>query len=879
MRNNRLPALLSSCTKRLALCIGCLACSLALYAGEVILVGDVLNESTGEPIPNVHLYLQGTQQGTVSNEEGSFCLKADIDRKRRLIISAVGYHTQRYDIEPNTMAGMQVLLREKTNLLAEVVALPGENPAIPLIAQVRAHRAFNDRTLQSQDACSGTSRPVGADFTLHLSGSEQTWVASTELYISHIGKRQLQRHLWKSLRAGLLTTDDSTFLLPLYRSTQPVQLIGKEMRPAGEKQEQALILSASDYSVLLTPPQNLNFYLNSLDILGESFLSPLASSGNTYYHYFLADSVPGAYLVHFRTKNPFYATFNGEMWIDSATYAVRSVYAEVPAQSRVNYLSQLQIHQQFASDHSLSHEQISVLLDFAVKTDTTHLFPTVLLRTEIVDERLRMKDERQNSLLDEGLRIKDERQNSADSETSETKVISPSSCVLHPSSQESPSSFILHPSSILDSLPLIRVAKFAATVLTTGYIPTGTCVDIGNIREIVDFGESEWVHLGLPLRTNERLWKNVSLEAAAGYGFHDQRWKGLGRVSINLPTLRRNILRIEYEDHYITTEVDGMYAYYHENYFGKRRFDLTALLFRNLYTNAQAVNTYSRQREFRIETENDWSDLLETRLYAHVGRWDPWYTEHATRNLAPGILATAPYRYQTIGAVFRLSWGERKVDGYFLRRYVHSQYPTLFLAAEAGSVQDEGLRTQDKGLNSSDYDFLAGGDAYVPGHSVTGGYSMYAKLQVLVKQRARLGMGGTLDWALSAGYIFGNVPYPMLHHFEGNQSYAFDPYRFTLMNNLQYSARGWLSLHALWDGQGVLFNLIPGIRYCRLHELLDFKLAWGDGDLLRRPYTEVGVGIGNIFRVGEVYAIWRLTNRQDLTTPTWGIRFRFHLGL
>ena len=38
--------------------------------------------------------------------------------------------------------------------------------------------------------------------------------------------------------------------------------------------------------------------------------------------------------------------------------------------------------------------------------------------------------------LDEGLRIKDERQNSTDSETSEIKVISPSSCVLHPSSSK-----------------------------------------------------------------------------------------------------------------------------------------------------------------------------------------------------------------------------------------------------------------------------------------------------------------------------------------------------------------------------------------------------------------------------------------------------------
>ena len=58
--------------------------------------------------------------------------------------------------------------------------------------------------------------------------------------------------------------------------------------------------------------------------------------------------------------------------------------------------------------------------------------------------RLKIKDERQNSAVDEGARtlsddgarIKDERLNSADSENSETKVISPSSCVLHPSSKQ-----------------------------------------------------------------------------------------------------------------------------------------------------------------------------------------------------------------------------------------------------------------------------------------------------------------------------------------------------------------------------------------------------------------------------------------------------------
>ena len=45
------------------------------------------------------------------------------------------------------------------------------------------------------------------------------------------------------------------------------------------------------------------------------------------------------------------------------------------------------------------------------------------------------------------------------------------------------------------------------------------------------------------------------------------------------------------------------------------------------------------------------------------------------------------------------------------------------------------------------------------------------------------------------------------------------------------------------------------------------------------PYVEMGVGIGNILRIGEVYGIFRLTNLQDTSTPWWAVRFRLHLGL
>ena len=81
---------------------------------------------------------------------------------------------------------------------------------------------------------------------------------------------------------------------------------------------------------------------------------------------------------------------------------------------------------------------------------------------ETLEQGLRIKDERLNSSVDEGARIKDERLNSADSETSETKVISPSSCVLDPSSQESPLSFI--PWDSLFSDPYLRALIDTALV-------------------------------------------------------------------------------------------------------------------------------------------------------------------------------------------------------------------------------------------------------------------------------------------------------------------------------------------------------------------------------------------------------------------------------
>ncbi len=793
------------------LCVLCLL-PLLIRAQETILVGDIVDEATGEAIAGANIYFRGTQTGTSSDAEGAFVLRTVLTRKRTLVISAVGYQTQRYTIEPGTMAGMQVALREKTAWVEEVVVLPGENPALPLIGEVRRHRQANDPTLR-QTAVLAESR--------------------TELFISEIQRRHLQRSLWQGLQAGLLTAEDSTLLLPLYHARSRVRLQGGEVISTGEQEAEALVLTADDYSALLTLQGNISFYKNSFTLLGHSFLSPLSAAGSTYYRYYLTDSVQTSagktYRVDFRTRNPFYATFNGSLYIDSASYALVRVEATVPAQTSVNYLSNLHISQTLSPESGLLAEDIRVLLDFAVKTDTTHLFPTILLQ-----QHLRAADTTLQAALPAAAGV------TADSTTAAFDALA--------------------------ATPVVRTAKWFATILTTGYIPTGTRFDIGHIEEILQVNDHEGVHVGLPLRTNERLWKNVSLEASVGYGFRDQAWKGMGRVNINLPTLRRNILRLEYQDRYVWTEVDDFSHLLRENSIGWKTMDFTAYAFEALHSNKYAINTATRQRQASLTAETDWSDNVESTLYLRAGRMgygDPLV----------GYNAIPSFGYQTLGGIVRVGFQERKVDMYFRRVHVYSKYPVVYLGVEAGSWQGEGQRSA---------------------------YRMYSRLNLLVRQTLPLGAGGELDWAVQAGCVLGQVPYPLLHHFEGNQGYAYDPYRFTLLNNYQYAADRYVALHAEWNGQGVLFNLIPGVRYLRLRELVECKVAYGvltnrnkallptyfdglgDGTHTLtggKPYAEIGVGIGNILRVADLYSVWRLTDRKDKTTPLWALRFRIHIGL
>ena len=742
-------------------------------------MGEIVNETTGEAIPNVNIHFRGTKVGTTSDENGSYALRVDMSDKAQLVFSAVGYYTQRFDIEPGAMAGLQVAMRERAALLTEVVVAPNENPALELLRHVRLHRPENDRTMHPERSMD-TRR-------------EQT------LYVSQINKRHLRRALWRSLQAGMIAQEDSTYILPLYRETQSFRITGKEVIPANDQLTQALILSETDYSSLLGNEGNLNFYANSVSLMGHAFLSPLAAGGNLYYRYYLV----GEDTIHFRTRNAFYPTFNGEMVIDTATYALRSITAYVPAEVAVNYVNTLHVSQTLTPDGAIETEHISALLDISIKSEKAGtVFPTLLINTNLINKS-------QTNVLS----------------NTEASPVNPRLYSLE-EAKNVPSSSADSAFNALDSLPIIRTAKWFATIATTGYIPTGTPVDIGHVEEILQINRHEGVHVGLPFRTNEKMSKIVSLEASVGYGFKDRSFKGLGRISLDLPTPRKNILQLEYNDHYVWSEVDDFDRLLRENSMGWGNFDFTAYAFEALYRDSLCVNTAMRQRQLQFHWFADWSQMIETHAFIRAGWQDG-------------------YAYQSFSGIARLSWGEKKYDGYFLRRYAYShKYPVLYLGTEVGHWT-EGL---------------------------------YAHLRIMLTQHANLGMGGTLNYALQAGAIFGDVPNSLLWQANANQGYAYDPYRYTFLHGNQLMADKYVALQTEWNGQGILFNLIPGIRWLHLRELVEGKIVYGYNSYRTSDrsqlYAEVGIGIGNILRVCDLYSVWSLTPEIR-----WGMRFRIHLGL
>jgi hypothetical protein len=206
-----------------------------------------------------------------------------------------------------------------------------------------------------------------------------------------------------------------------------------------------------------------------------------------------------------------------------------------------------------------------------------------------------------------------------------------------------------------------------------------------------------------------------------------------------------------------------------------------------------------------------------------------------------------------INVKLRYAYKERFINGNYFRTSLGSRYPIVELR-------------YSKGLKG----FL------------DGGYN-YQKIRFNISSYLKIAPLGQLYVNLFAGKYFGTLPYPLLEIHPGNETYVYNKYAFSMMNQYEFLSdqyAGFNIEHSLGSG---VFRYIPLIKKLKFRQFwtakgvigslsdsnkaLNMNKGFAFKTLENNPYIELGTGIENILRVFRIDFVWRVTPKPVATDP------------
>jgi hypothetical protein len=769
-------------------------------AQETTVVGQVLNKSDNSPISGVNISFKNTVQTVQTNEEGYFFIRT-MGKQTNLVFSCIGFQKRELKIKPGQSIGVQVTMTEENTLLQEAFIFPGANPAIGFMKKVRMMRNIND-----------ISQRKG----FNANSTEQNLVL-----LSKITQHSVSNRIFDQLKKGNIARSDSSLVVPLYMAENDYQLTTKEKKELSEN-----IYSSSESSVKILKKlvgeleTELNFYDNSITVFGKSMVSPLANVGNAYYNYFLSDSLKSEngkqYEIHFRSKNTKNLAFDGKLWIDSATFALTKIEAELPNQANINFIHNLRILQQFKilpnRQWVRDSEEMELKMNYELLADSLHPRPEIFVKRSAVFQY------NKSDLLPSG--------NFAKSNYNQT--------ILNEKLND------------LNNTPLLRTAKWIADILFTGYIPVGK-IDIGKIEQLIRLTDIEGWRLTLPFRTNEKLWKNISLGGYVGYGFKNETVKYSGLAEFKIPSDKWRVISLNYTDDYRRIDYNYNDFMFRENPLITGDEDISSSVFA-----LKSAGKISERKEFSASFANDWNSDIKSSFYL---RKNQLFANASMPMTLKGTKVADFLTQQSATLVTRFSFNERNYEDNTQRIYISNNKPVIYSILEAGKYQVG---------------------------SISGNYG---KIIGSIKQNVRFYFG-QFNYIAEAGLIIGNVPYQLLEIPPGSETGGYCDYQFNMMNYMEYAADKYLNLHSELMLNGLLLNQIPLIKELNLREMCSFNLAYGSLNdshqlqldypsfmhPLNKPYMEIGVGFTNILNLFTLQSVWRLTDLNHSAVIPWGIR-------
>lgn len=784
--------------------------SSALLGQNTIVKGRVFDVNTNEPLPFISIVFKGLKGGTTTDFDGHFQLITD-QKTDSIIFTYLGYQRKAMKVQALSTQELNVLLEPSTISLMEIVIRPGENPAHRIIKNLIENKYKND--IERLDAY------------------QYEVYSKYEVDINNISDKFKKRKVMKPFDF-IFNNIDSTAknekpFLPMFISETVSDYFYRKNPKARKEVIKATKVAGVQDASVSQAMGNMNYYTDVYDnaflLFGKKFASPISDNAFYFYKFFLIDSVyignHYCYQIQFKPKRKEELTFTGNIWINDSTWAVKRFEMSVSKDANINFINAFTFIQEFEfvkGAWMLSKDKMVVDVALREKQMGAYLRKTTSYKDFVINQNFDDKFFRggEKTIVLDGAENKSSnywQQNRHDTLSRNEEVVY----------------------KMVDTIQTLRRFRWMRDIGQTFY--TGYYVfkkfEYGPYFTTYSFNQVEGSRVRLGGRSSNAFSKWIELSGYGAYGFLDQKYKYSLSVRGFLkkkPT--RRMYSVTYKHDY---EVLGqsINAFKQDNI-------MASLFRRNPLSNLTEVD------KLYGYYDHEWFSGFNSRINLSYRTIRPLGTTQYIYEVKGKNIVQENIKTAEVGIWTRFAWNEKFINGEYERISLGTTYPIL----------QASYNVNLKGVLGSNYH--------------------YHKATFSVSDRYRQNPIGYIDYLVEVGKYWGTVPYPLLELHPGNETYAYDPFSFNLMNYFEFASDKYLVLTATHHFDGFFLNKIPLMKKLKWRELISVKSVWGDitnankqmlkmpvtlTSLRTKPYVEFGIGIENILKVLRLDAMWRLT--------------------
>ncbi|MAC95276.1 MAG: hypothetical protein CMC96_07230 [Flavobacteriales bacterium] len=802
----------------------------SFYAQKTIVSGKVIDAETKEALPFVNVVFQDSKVGTSTDIDGNYRIETYYPTDS-LQASFLGYNSLAKSVKKDVEQKVNFALSPGGVDIEEVVIEYEGNPAHDILRRIWRNREANNREKYDY---------------YHYEVYNKV-----EFDLNNVTEDFKKKKIFKNFQFifdYVDSTSEEKQFLPMFM-TESLSDYYYRRSPKSEKEyiKASQVSGTSNESItqfLGDMYQKVNVYENTIDVFGKSFVSPISTTGLLYYRYYLKDSVyidnRYCYEIDFVPRMKHEPVFSGTMWVNDTTYAIKRIEAGINENANINFINGFEVKQEYKKVDNqywmLSKDELVV--DFQVGEKIMGLYGRkhTSYKDFVINKPL---EDKYYEGIDNVTVLKD----------ANNKEQSFWQTARHDTLSKNQQGIYEMVDSV-KNVPAFRTFIDVVQLIFTGYKEVGW-FEIGPYFKAYSYNPVEGHRFRLGGRTSNNFSTRVMLNGYLAYGLTDQRFKYNGGVLYKLSDNPRQRVEFQYK-----RDVEQLGQ--SRNAFAEDNI-LSSFLRRN--PNDKLTDVES----FEFSYEREWITGFSNKLFLTKRLMRPLGSlEYRRFNADPeiGVVEDEMINTSEVSLYTRFAYKEKFVEGEFERLSLGSEYPILEFQLTMGL----------KDFLDGDYD--------------------YQKLELAISDNINTGVLGYSKVRFTAGKYFGTLPYPLLEIHNGNETYFYDQQAFNLMNFFEFISDEYATIMYTHHFDGFFLNKIPLLRKLKWREVVAARAVAGNLSNrhrsefilpnnifeLNEPYTEIAMGIENIFKVIRIDAMWRLNYLDHPNIAKFGIRGAFEFS-